>query len=221
MSFSDAMKKYLLILLVAMMGLPAFGQKFVFVFLNHKPDRTELPKEEGDKIMQGHMANIQRLAKENKLIAAGPFEGGGGIFIFNSGSKKEVETWLETDPGIQAKRWNIEIFDYQPRTGSVCAVSEPVDMTLYQFVRFGINISKYTVLGMATVEMEHEKYIRQLGSSADIIQEGTFGPEEGGILVIRGTLNSKSIEKDPAVQKGFLKYDLKKLYIARGAFCEK
>ena len=34
------------------------------------------------KIMEGHLANINRLAKEGKLTAAGPLDEGGGIFIF-------------------------------------------------------------------------------------------------------------------------------------------
>lgn len=215
------MKKYLLIVLVVVMGLPALGQPFVFVFLNPKPDKAELPKEEVDKIMDGHMANIKRLAGEKKLIAAGPFEGGGGIFVFNSGSRQEVGTWLETDPGIRAKRWNIEIFDYRTNRGSVCSVAEPIEMTFYSFVRFGLNVTKYTMSDMAGELKAHEAYLRQLTSKADIIQDGSFGPAEGGILVVRGDLKKEMIEQDPAVQKGFLEFEIKKLYIAKGAFCEK
>lgn len=215
------MKKSLLILLVTILSLPAFGQPFVFVFLNPNPNKTELPKEEVDKIMAGHMANIQRLAKEKKLIAAGPFEEGGGLFIFNSGSKEEVGTWLETDPGIRARRWNTEIFDYKPRLGSVCAVGEPYEMTFYQFVRFGIRITKYTMSDMAMALRNHEQYLKQLASHAEVIQDGTFGVEEGGIIVVRGDLSRDLLEQDPAVQKGFLEFEIRKLYIARGSFCEK
>lgn len=215
------MKKYLLISLIMLMGLPALCQPFVFVFLNTKPDKAELPKEEVDKIMEGHMANINRLAKEKKLVAAGPFEGGGGIFIFNSGSKAEVGTWLETDPGIRARRWNTEIFEYKTSKGSVCSVGEPYEMTFYTFVRFGVNNTKYSMPLMAEELKVHEQYLKQLESQVDIIQDGSFGPEEGGILVVRGDLKKELIERDPAVQKGYLEFEIKKLYIAKGAFCEK
>jgi uncharacterized protein YciI len=215
------MKKYLLILLVAVGSLPAFGQPFIFVFLNSNPNKAELPKAEVDQIMEGHMANIQRLAKEKKLIAAGPFETGGGIFVFNSGSKEEVGAWLETDPGIRARRWNIEIFDYKPRTGSICAVGETYEMTNYQFVRFGINVTKYTMADMAAELKSHEQYLKQLARQADIIQDGTFGAAEGGIIVVRGELSRELIEQDPAVQKGFMEFEIKKLFVAKGSFCEK
>jgi uncharacterized protein YciI len=79
-------------------------KSYTFVFLNKKADAEPLPKEQVDKIMEGHMANINRLAKEGKLVAAGPFDGGGGIFILNTTSINEANEWLSTDPGIQAKR---------------------------------------------------------------------------------------------------------------------
>jgi uncharacterized protein YciI len=57
----------------------ASAQPMVIVFLHHKADKPELPKEQVDKIMEGHFANIKKLASEGKLLTAGPFEGGGGI----------------------------------------------------------------------------------------------------------------------------------------------
>jgi len=212
------MKNYLLAIVVCLMGWQAWSQPFVFVFLNSKPDKTELPKAEVDKIMEGHMANINRLAKENKLIAAGPFEGGGGIFIFNSGSKEEVAAWLETDPGIRAKRWDIEIFNYKPRVGSVCVVGEPYEMTFYTFIRFATND---VTPDMEKAFKSHDQYLQQALTGSDIIQEGTFGVSDGTILVARGDSNQKLIDQDPAIQNGSLKYTVKKLYIAKGSFCEK
>ncbi len=80
------MKTGLLLLIATLTSSYVFGQSssYSFVFLNKKADAVQLPKEEGEKLMAGHMANIERLAKEGKLIVAGPFEGGGGIFIFNT-----------------------------------------------------------------------------------------------------------------------------------------
>jgi uncharacterized protein YciI len=94
------MKKALLLFTITLACTHAFGQSspYVFVFLNNKMHAEQLPKEEVDKIMEGHMANIQRLANEGKLIAAGPFQGGGGIFIFNTSSLDEAKFWLDTDP---------------------------------------------------------------------------------------------------------------------------
>lgn len=215
------MKKGILIALFLLIGGAARCQQFIFVFLNKKQDAIELAKEQLDKLMEGHMANIGRLAKEGKLLAAGPFDGGGGIFVFKSNSKKEVEEWLSTDPGVQAKRWNIEIFNYHPRIGSVCLVKEPYEMTNYNFVRFEVNLTKYTLTQLSDQIKEHDGYLKKLAVSGNVISEGTFDANEGGILVMRGEMKKDVIELDPAVQKEFMEFAIKKLYIAKGAFCEK
>lgn len=214
------MKKTSLVLIVLLFSISVHCQDFVFVFLNKKQQPSELPKEDVEKIMAGHMANINRLAKEGKLMAAGPFDGGGGIFIFKSNSRKQVEEWLSTDPGVQARRWNIEIFNYGPRVGSVCSVVEPYEMTNYTFVRFGVNLTKYTVAQLPDGLKAHDDYLKKLVPAGNVIAEGSFGAEEGGILIMKSDIQQGVIEHDPAVEKGFIEFDIKKLYIAKGSFCE-
>lgn len=199
----------------------AQSNKFTFVFLNHKTDKVELPKEEVDKIMEGHMANINKMAQEGKLIAAGPFEGGGGIFIFKSTSVEEVKDWISEDPGIKAKRWNIEILPFTTRAGSVCAVKEPYEMTMYNFVRYNANLNKFTIGDAPLTFKKHDEYLKTIEKSGNVIAEGIFGDREGGILIMKGDLQKEVIEFDPAVQEGLLELDFKQLYIARGSFCEK
>lgn len=203
--------------------LPGAAQppEHIFVFLNKKMDKTELPEEEVKKIMDGHLANINRLAKEGKLIAAGPFDGGGGIFIFKSNSVEQVQEWLKTDPGVQANRWNVEILPYYPRLGSVCAVGENYKMITYQFVRYTPNITKYNINQLPQIFKRHHEYLSTLRSSNKVITEAIFGDSDGGIIVVDGELTKEAIETDPAVLEGLLDADVKKLWIAQGAFCEK
>jgi uncharacterized protein YciI len=67
------------------------------------------------ELMKGHMANIQRLAKEGKLVLAGPFlaqTGPGslaGLFILQAGSVAEAQQLVDTDPAVQAGRFTVEI----------------------------------------------------------------------------------------------------------------
>ena len=104
------MRKLLILSALLMANTIYAQQQYTFVFLNKKPDAAQITKEESTKIMEGHMANINRLAKEGKLLAAGPFEGGGGLFVLNTQNVNEASDWLSTDPGVQAKRWNINYF---------------------------------------------------------------------------------------------------------------
>ncbi len=171
--------------------------------------------------MDGHMANIGRLAKEGKLISAGPFDGGGGIFIFKSNSVEQVNEWLKSDPGVAANRWRVEVLPYFPRVGGACDVGEKYEMTNYQFIRYIPNIAKFNIQDAPEIFKRHDDYLKGIIKTGNVVAEGIFGDSEGGILVVKGDLQNEVIETDPAVREGLLEFEIKKLWIAKGAFCEK
>ncbi len=213
--------KYLTFLLL-IFSLPLFAQQkqFTLVFLNKK-ENPERPKVVVDKIMEGHMANIKRLAKESKLLVAGPFDGGGGIFILNTTSVDEAKDWLSTDPGIQANRWNIEFLLFTPRIGSACAVGEKYEMIQYSFVRFTATVSKFSASTYPQILHRHDEYIKQLNVTGNVIAEGTFGDHDGGILIMKGSVTKELFENDPGVQEALLDLSIKNLWVAKGSFCER
>ncbi len=213
--------KSIILSIIILSSQCAFAQELVFVFLHHKADKVELPKEQVDKIMDGHMANIRKMANDGRLLVAGPFEGGGGIFIFNSRSVAEVTQWLDDDPGVKAKRWNVEVQPYRWRVGQPRLVQEPIEMTDYQFVRFVPYIAKFNINDAPELLKKHDDYLKEIQKTGNVVAEGTFGDTEGGILVIKGDLNRTVIESDPAVHEGLLEIEIKKWFVARGAFGEK
>lgn len=211
-----------LIIILALLpaaSMLAQNKSYVIVFLNKKPDAEKIDKETQTKLFEGHMANMNRLAKEGKLLAAGPFDGGGGIFIFNTTSIEDAQGWVSTDPAVQAKRWNIEILPFTPRTGSVCTVSD-INMVNYTFVRFNAIVEKFTAGNYPALIRQHETYLKGISSDLNVVSEGVFGPNEGGILVVRDSLAVDAFADDPGVQQGLLNVDVKRLYIAKGSFCE-
>lgn len=98
---------------------------YVFVILKTGP-KTDLTKEQQQTIFKGHMANIQRLAAEGKLVLAGPFGENPqhleGIFIFNVAKVEDVEPLLKTDPAVAAGALAYEIYNWY---GSAAVVEIP------------------------------------------------------------------------------------------------
>jgi uncharacterized protein YciI len=208
-------------LLLASLAAAAQDQ-YTFVFLHKRTDLPQLPKEEVDKIMSGHMANIERLASEGKLIAAGPFDGGGGLFIFRpSSTAEEVKGWLSTDPGVVAQRWKVEILPYAPFHGGVCTVGEQYEMVSYDFIHFKPNVMKFNVQDAEQTVKKHYDFIRKLAGGGNVVTAASFGGLDGGILVMKGQLQQEVVLQDPAVVEGLFEPEFKKLNIAKGAFCEK
>jgi uncharacterized protein YciI len=192
---------------------------FLFVFLNTNPNKPELPKEQVDSIMAGHMANINRLAEEGKLIAAGPFYGGGGIFVLSTASTDSGRSWLKSDPGVRANRWIIEMIPYVPRIGSVCSVAKDYTMTSYTFVRYSRSGSAMKA-SVPEESNEHLEYINTALPKDSVVAEGVFSDGSGSVLVLRGEWDEAVFLREVAVQKKTLEVSLKRIYIAKGAFCE-
>lgn len=78
---------------------------FVFVNLKSGPTSGAGTKEERQKMFAGHMANINRLGQEKKLLMAGPFaaprdKAWRGLFVLDTASLEEASAWVGTDPGV-------------------------------------------------------------------------------------------------------------------------
>jgi len=94
------------------LGADEYGMKhYVMAFLKRGPQRNQ-DSITAAKIQKGHMANINRLAEEGKLVVAGPFEDDGeirGIFIFNVATLEEAQALTSTDPAVQSGRLIMEL----------------------------------------------------------------------------------------------------------------
>ena len=97
------------------LGGDDYGMKRYFlVILKTGKNKTE-DKEFINKSFGGHMENMNRLVKEQKLIVAGPLVKNDnnyrGIFILNNvKSVEDAKTLLQTDPAIQNELLDYEIF---------------------------------------------------------------------------------------------------------------
>jgi len=98
------------------LGGDDYGMKaYIFVILKSGTNKTE-DKKALDHIFRGHMENIGRLAKEGKLVVAGPLGKNEktyrGIFILNVKTVEEANALLETDLAIREKVLEAEVFTW-------------------------------------------------------------------------------------------------------------
>ncbi len=109
---ADALSWYAARKLITAPQLPLAPSPYVFGTLVRGPKATKEQTEESKKIQEGHMANINRLAKTGKLVLAGPFYGDGdrrGVFIFKDTSLEEAQALTNTDPAVIAGKLKIEL----------------------------------------------------------------------------------------------------------------
>lgn len=98
------------------LGADDYGMKsYIFVMLKTGSNEST-DKAYKDSCFTGHLANITRLVKENKLIVAGPLgkneNAYKGIFILNVTTFDEANELLKTDPAINAKFLEADLYNW-------------------------------------------------------------------------------------------------------------
>lgn len=98
------------------LGADDYGMKsYIFVMLKTGSNEST-DKAYKDSCFAGHLANITRLVKENKLIVAGPLDKNEnayrGIFILNVTTFDEANELLKTDPAINAKFLEADLYNW-------------------------------------------------------------------------------------------------------------
>ena len=103
---------------------PMEFDSFILVLLVRPANAPEKPKAELEKLQEGHMANMRRLADEGKLFKAGPTEDFSGrnvrgIFIMKTDSVDQARAWVATDPSVKAGRLAPEFMKWSVQKGSL------------------------------------------------------------------------------------------------------
>ena len=98
------------------LGADDYGMK-MYILVILKPGKTKIEdKKKADSLFLGHLQNIGHLAEIGKLVAAGPIKKNDkdyeGIFILNVKTIEEAKVLLETDPAIQTKMLDTELFQW-------------------------------------------------------------------------------------------------------------
>lgn len=93
---------------------------YVMAILEKGPKWTKEVTPEAKELLKGHMDNMGRMAKEGKLILAGPLADAGdaaGIFVFDTASIEEARKWCDTDPAIHAGRFQVKLWKWYSAKG--------------------------------------------------------------------------------------------------------
>lgn len=94
-------------------------KRYWLVLLQKGPNRNQ-DSISAAKIQAAHMANINRLAKEGKLIMAGPVgveDDLRGIFLMNCSDSTEVENFVKTDSAVITGRLIMKYYPWWTMKG--------------------------------------------------------------------------------------------------------
>jgi uncharacterized protein YciI len=105
-----------------------FDVRDAYLGLLRRPDKApDLPQEELERIQEGHLENLKRMAASGELVIAGPIENGAdlrGILIFREHDAGHIRELVDRDPAIRAGRLKLELYRWQVPKGNWIRRSE-------------------------------------------------------------------------------------------------
>ncbi len=183
-------------------------------------------------LQEKHLANLGRLGREGKLVAAGPSGGDGdlrGVLVFAVEKVEEARALTDTDPAVQAGRLRAEFqrFLGSPGIGrqveAARAQAGRTEMVEYQLalVRLGRYFKAQEANENRAVFMARNTWLQQIEGSGRLALSGPFldGGDLAGLLVLRaGSLEAARamLNEDPAVKTERFAFDLQPLWLAKG-----
>lgn len=214
-------------------GMPQFDlEEYQFGLLKRGPKAGTGSKEEAERIQEGHMANIRKMAEMGKLLAAGPMDDNGdlrGIFVFRA-TRAEAQALTAEDPAVKAGRLKLELFSWMGPKGIGVAFSEkyrkdpktPMTMTIYYLAFFkpGPKWTDTPTPELQKLQSEHLWNIRRMLDAKTFIAAGPFvnSRDPLGIIVIAASSleEAKAIaESDPTIKAGHMSIEIHPWFVAK------
>jgi|SRR5262245_14032110 len=214
--------------------MPQFDlDQYQFALLKRGPKWTAEKTPETEKIQAGHMANIQKMAKLGKLMAAGPIGDKGdlaGIFIFKASSIEEAKALAAEDPAIQAGRLVMEIHPWMGPKGIGQVLIEAfqkdpnmkMTMTTYYLALLGKGAKQAdsSTPGIQQLQLDHLWNVRRMLDAKTFAAAGPFVDNGNlrGIFVIaaKSVDEAKAIaDADPMVKAGYLAVEIHPWLVAK------
>lgn len=207
--------------------------RYQFGLLRKGPSWTAERSARTDSIQALHLANIQRMAKEGYLLAAGPLLDNGdlrGVFIFRGDSVAALRRQVARDPAVATGRLALDLYSWLAPAGIGVPYQklarEPghrdsmVTRTLVLFRR-GPRAPRGEDGGAArSVKAAHLNMLLGALASGDLASAGPFqdGGELEGVMVVPGdsTAARRIIAMDGAVRAQHLVPELHPWWAAWG-----
>lgn len=197
---------------------PAAPEHYFFyhlVLLRRPANAPQLDPDARQKLQEAHMANIRKLAKEGKLVLAGPFLDDTplrGIFVLKTQSMDEAKRWTLTDPAVQANRLAPEFHIWIQPTSTFSTPPESNPMENYALVIYnkGDKFQELNAPDIQPVIPPHLAFLKSLRESGKMVVGGPFKDGSGdsrGLLIFATTPEEASqiVADDPFVLAGEVK----------------
>ena len=196
------------------------GDRIFMVLLNINTNMPFFEDKEAERLQKGHLENIKRLIADGQLLAAGPFEEGGGIFMLQAESILNAQEILQSDPAVKAGRFSPEILPVHFLKGDLCSVKDIYDVSPHHYLRLkwldyerGTPMAPKDSLLLNIVSRMEERPVSK------VVAVISSNITDDGFIILEGGTDSMIYRSIDLSKLDHWDLDYKKLWVASGIFC--
>ena len=194
-------------------------QKLSVVFFS-KEVREGQPQENEQETKKRYHDQVLRLQQNDQLLVRAVLEGGSEILVMNTASTQKAREWISAGDFKESKHFKVEVLPCTFRHNNGCATKENMERESLTFIRYNTHITKFNVREAPTLFRDHDEYLSKLSKTGNVICEGLFSDDDGGIMIMKGEVDPAVIMADPAVANGIIEPIIKKMWVAYGSPCK-
>ena len=168
---------------------PVAKHDFVFVFLVTGSNPPALDEKGMGEVMNGHFANMRRLAEEGTLVLAGPLPeprsepGHRGIFVFDVPTVEDALALASTDPAVQAGVLEMRAYPWRSATQlqRLFDKHQEAERDSGPNPNPGANARGYVLASTKAID---ERELDRLNEQPLVVLAGIFGGERAGTAIV-------------------------------------
>jgi uncharacterized protein YciI len=202
--------------------LPPNMRSYYVALMKKGPAWTAPSSPEANAVQQAHLAYLESLETEKKLVAAGPISDNSelrGVLVFDVAAKADAERLVAEDPAVKANRLSPLVLEwfgekgigeaYRARRAATPGAAVPTVPHQFGLLMRGPNQEPRPKELAAEIQKGHIANLEAMHAAGILVAAGPFGDggDHRGIVVFRAKGYDEvfdAVEKDPAIRAGRL-----------------
>ena len=152
------------------------------------------PKQEDASISIDALKSFAELTSDTAIVF-GILNDGTGAIIFKSKQKSWDSVWGKYSLFSSPLNINYDV---------LCEIMKNNNSLTGTFIQYNTHITKFNVRQLPQLQNSHYDYLKQLKKIGSVLLEGHFNNDDGGLLLIEGTIQKDVINSDPTIQSGLI-----------------
>lgn len=155
---------------------------------------------------------LKQLADKEQIVLLGLLTDGSGLLLIGT----DAASWKPQNTA----QYMLKSFPMAIDYNLLCKIAKNGLIPTSTFIQYNTYITKFNVQRVPELQNAHYNYLKQLKNVGSVLLEGHFNNDDGGLLLIQGTIGSEVVNADPTIRSGFIIPEILTMSLSNVSSCD-